>query len=90
MIKVTDHHALLPTEQRARYEKLTTDEQRIYQMIVSRFLMLLRNPIKAAAESDRDLWFRNLCIQPQCVRSGMENDFEETSDVAWQRQYRQA
>ena len=35
--KVTDHHALLPTEQRARYEKLSNDEQRIYQMIVERF-----------------------------------------------------
>lgn len=38
--KVSDHHALLPTEQRPRYEKLSTDEQRIYTMIVQRFLML--------------------------------------------------
>lgn len=35
--KVTDHHALLPTENRARYEKLSNEEQKIYQMIVSRF-----------------------------------------------------
>ncbi|WP_122645757.1 DNA topoisomerase III [Enterococcus mediterraneensis] len=38
--KVSDHHALLPTEQKPRYEKLSTDEQRIYNMIVRRFLML--------------------------------------------------
>lgn len=35
--KVTDHHALLPTENRARYEKLSNEERKIYQMIVSRF-----------------------------------------------------
>lgn len=37
---VSDHHALTPTEQRANFAKLSSDEQRIYQMIVSRFLML--------------------------------------------------
>lgn len=38
--KVSDHHGLLPTEQRARYEKLSNDESKIYQMIVTRFLGL--------------------------------------------------
>lgn len=38
--KVTDHHALIPTEQRPRYEKLSSDEQKIYTMIVTRFLGL--------------------------------------------------
>ncbi|MHC5250202.1 DNA topoisomerase III [Enterococcus sp. LJL90] len=38
--KVSDHHALLPTEQAPRFEKLSTDEQRIYQLIVERFLGL--------------------------------------------------
>lgn len=37
---VSDHHALIPTEQRVNFAKLSSDEQRIYQMIVSRFLML--------------------------------------------------
>lgn len=37
---VSDHHALIPTEQSANFAKLSSDEQRIYQMIVSRFLML--------------------------------------------------
>ena len=39
-VLVSDHHALIPTEQRANFAKLSSDEQRIYQMIVSRFLML--------------------------------------------------
>ncbi len=38
--KVTDHHALIPTEQVARPEKMDNDEQKIYQMITLRFLGL--------------------------------------------------
>lgn len=44
--KVSDHHALLPTEQRANYAKLSSDEQKIYNMIVTRFLMLFALPHK--------------------------------------------
>ncbi|WP_074800625.1 DNA topoisomerase III [Enterococcus mundtii] len=44
--KVTDHHALLPTENRPRYEKLSNEEQKIYQMIVTRFLGLFAEPYK--------------------------------------------
>lgn len=42
--KVTDHHALIPTEQRPRYEKLSGDEQKIYNMIVTRFLGMFAEP----------------------------------------------
>lgn len=35
-----DHHALLPTEQSPRFEKLSNEEQKIYQLIVQRFLGL--------------------------------------------------
>lgn len=38
--KVTDHHALIPTEQMPKIEKLSADEQKIYRMIVTRFLGL--------------------------------------------------
>ncbi|WEG72951.1 DNA topoisomerase 3 [Vagococcus intermedius] len=38
--KVTDHHALIPTEQVPRAEKMDNDEQKIYQMITKRFLGL--------------------------------------------------
>lgn len=44
--KVTDHHALIPTEQRPRYEKLAGDEQKIYNLIVERFLGLFAEPHK--------------------------------------------
>ena len=38
--KVTDHYALIPTEERAQVAKLSTDEMRIYRLIVERFLGL--------------------------------------------------
>src|SRR5699024_9977177 len=46
--KVTDHHGLLPTENRPRYEKLSNEEQKIYQMIVTRFLGLFAEPHKVS------------------------------------------
>lgn len=42
--KVTDHYALIPTEQRPRFEKMSSDETKIYRMIVERFLMLFAQP----------------------------------------------
>lgn len=42
--KVTDHHALIPTEQAPRAEKMDNDEQKIYQMITLRFLSLFGDP----------------------------------------------
>ncbi|MGK0552391.1 DNA topoisomerase III [Enterococcus faecalis] len=41
--KVTDHHGLIPTEQCPRFEKLSGDEQKIYHLIVTRFLGLFAN-----------------------------------------------
>lgn len=42
--KVTDHYALIPTEERPRFEKMTTDETRIYRLIVAQFLGLFAEP----------------------------------------------
>ncbi|OQQ89977.1 DNA topoisomerase III [Ligilactobacillus salivarius] len=42
--KVTDHHALIPTEQVPNYSKFSTDEQKIYNLIVSRFLGIFSQP----------------------------------------------
>ena len=36
--KVSDHHAIIPTEERADISKLTNDERRIYVLVVKRFL----------------------------------------------------
>lgn len=36
--KVTDHHAIIPTEEYVRLSDLTSDERRIYDLVVKRFL----------------------------------------------------
>jgi len=44
--KVTDHHALLPTEQRAEPQRLNGDERALWEMIVARFLAVLSPPYR--------------------------------------------
>lgn len=39
--KVTDHHAIIPTEQTVNLSNLSTDEKRIYDLVVKRFLAVL-------------------------------------------------
>ncbi|MGI6448806.1 MAG: DNA topoisomerase III [Desulfitobacteriia bacterium] len=39
--KVTDHHAIIPTEQFVQLGKLSTEEARIFDLIVKRFLAVL-------------------------------------------------
>src|SRR5215468_10350751 len=39
--KVTDHHAIIPTEQRVDPAALSPDEKRLYDLIVRRFLAAL-------------------------------------------------
>ncbi len=38
--KVTDHHAIIPTEQRLNLSDLPTDERKLYDLIVRRFIAL--------------------------------------------------
>ncbi len=42
--KVTDHHAIIPTEQYVQLNKLTRDEMHIYDLVVRRFLAVLSAP----------------------------------------------
>ncbi|MBP7022012.1 MAG: DNA topoisomerase III [Planctomycetes bacterium] len=39
--KVTDHHAIIPTEEYVRLEKLDSDERKLYDLIARRFLAVL-------------------------------------------------
>lgn len=42
--KVTDHHAIIPTEQYVDLNKLSNDERHIYDLVVRRFLAVLSSP----------------------------------------------
>lgn len=42
--KVSDHHAIIPTEQFVQLEHMTSEERKIYDMVVRRFLSVLYPP----------------------------------------------
>lgn len=42
--KVSDHHAIIPTEQYVQLDNLSTDERKIYDLVVKRFLSVLSQP----------------------------------------------
>lgn len=44
--KVTDHHAIIPTEQALDLSRLETDERRLYDLIARRFITVLYPPYK--------------------------------------------
>lgn len=42
--KVSDHHAIIPTEQYASLTSFSSDERKIYDMVIARFLAVLSAP----------------------------------------------
>ena len=44
--KVTDHHAIIPTEQAANFSKFTFEERNIYDLVVKRFIAVLSEPFE--------------------------------------------
>lgn len=44
--KVTDHHAIIPTEQRVILSELSDRERKIYDLVVKRFLAVLYSPFE--------------------------------------------
>ena len=44
--KVTDHHAIIPTEESADLSRLTPEERNIYDLVVRRFLAVLSPPFE--------------------------------------------
>lgn len=44
--KVTDHHAILPTEEKVRPESLSADERALWELVARRFLAVLSPPCR--------------------------------------------
>lgn len=44
--KVSDHHAIIPTEQFVQLDHMTNEERRIYDLVVRRFLSVLMPPFE--------------------------------------------
>ncbi|KRM24048.1 DNA topoisomerase III [Latilactobacillus graminis] len=87
--KVTDHYALIPTEEPVRAEKLSTDELRMYRLIVERFLGLFADPYvtavtKAAVKFGEQIFTFK---QTKVVQQGWHATDKEgqlTATVDWQ------
>lgn len=85
--KVTDHHGLIPTEQRPRYEKLSNDEQKIYHLIVERFLGLFSEPhqtqeVTATVGFEKETFIFH---QSQVLKAGWKRTTEPQGEpVKWQ------
>ena len=44
--KVTDHHAIIPTEERPDFVRMTVPERNIYDLVVRRFMAVLMSPFE--------------------------------------------
>lgn len=44
--KVSDHHAIIPTEEKGNLANLSSDERRVYELVVKRFLSVLMPPFE--------------------------------------------
>lgn len=86
--KVTDHYALIPTEESPRVDRMSSDEVKIYRLIVERFLGLfadkhLTQTVKATVDfSGNHFIFR----QEQVLQAGWKANEEKAVElIDWKK-----
>ena len=81
--KVSDHHAIIPTEQFVQLEHMTSDERKIYDLVIRRFAAVLYPPCeyeqtmiraKAAGES---FAAKGKILRNAGWKAAYENEWEE-------------
>lgn len=93
--KVSDHHAIIPTEQFVQLDHMTVDERRIYDLVVRRFLAVLYPPyeyeqtnLTVKAGGERFVAHGNI-VRSQGWKAAYEDgyggDEEEDQEVKGQR-----
>ncbi len=90
--KVSDHHAIIPTEQFVQLEHMTNEERKIYDLVVRRFLSVLYPPfeyeqttLKATAEGQTFIAKGKVIHSPGwkiVYDTDIWEDKEEESDAA--------
>ena len=93
--KVSDHHAIIPTEQFVQLDHMTVDERRIYDLVVRRFLAVLYPPyeyeqtnLTVKAGGERFVAHGNIvCSQgwKAAYEDGYDGDEEEDQEVKGQQ-----
>ena len=93
--KVSDHHAIIPTEQFVQLDHMTVDERRIYDLVARRFLAVLYPPyeyeqtnLTVKAGGERFVAHGNI-VRSQgwkaAYEDGYDGDEEEDQEVKGQR-----
>lgn len=85
--KVTDHYALIPTEESPRVEKMSSDEVKIYRLIVDRFLGLFAQKhvvqtVKATVDFSGHFF---IFKQEQVLQAGWKTVEKQTDLIDWQK-----
>ena len=81
--KVSDHHAIIPTEQSVYLEDLSDPERKIYDLVIKRFLAVFYPPFEykqitiTAGVGDQHLAARGKVIVNQGWKEVYRNHFEE-------------
>ena len=90
--KVSDHHAIIPTEQFVQLDHMSNDERKIYDMVVRRFLSVLlpaceyeETSVKAMIGNETFLAKGQRVLTPgwkELTSSNYNDDEEETSVIS--------
>ncbi len=81
--KVSDHHAIIPTEQFVQLDHMTSEERKIYDMVVRRFLSVLCPPFvyeqvtMEAEMSGHTFAARGKVVRDQGWKTAYEEEYEE-------------
>ena len=79
--KVTDHHAIIPTEQFVQLDHMTIEERKIYDLVVRRFLAVLYPPFEyEQTEITLDLGGETLAARGKTVKAHGWKEVYENQD----------
>lgn len=75
--KVSDHHAIIPTEQKVPMISLSTEEKRIYNLVVKRFLACFMGPYK----------YKQIKAEFECENEKFTAGGKEEVSLGWKAVY---
>lgn len=90
--KVTDHHAIIPTEQYVQLDHMTNEERKIYDLVVRRFLAVMYPPCEYEQTTVRaqigteNFTARGTVMKASGWKAVYDNQFQEEEDAETQGQ----
>lgn len=75
--KVTDHHAIIPTEQFVQLDHMTNEERKVYDLVVRRFLAVLYPPFE----------YEQIQVTIQCGKEHFLANGKIVKEAGWRAVY---